>query len=163
MNILDSVPVLAMIRRNHGLEHATIHVLSGRLHNLAVAGHATLEGFNLYGEVETDSVVSAANEALARVRAGESRLVIHPNCGTSFATAGMIVGSAAWLASMGRGTVSKLPRVIMVATMALMFALPLGLLVQEHVTTSPEVGEARILGVERARRGNMTLHRVQIG
>lgn len=163
MNMLDTLPVVATIRRNHGLEHATIHVLSSRGKPLAIAGHATLDGFNLLGEVATADVETAANEALNRLRAGESRLVIHPNCGTNFVTAGTIVGATAWLASMGRGTVSKLPRVIVASTMALIFAMPLGLLVQEHVTTSPLVGEARVLGVTRERRGNLTVHHVRVG
>jgi hypothetical protein len=163
MNVLDTVPVVSTLRRNHGVEHATIHVLTSHVSPLAVAGHATLDGFNLFGEVITQDVINAANEALARLRNGESRLVIHPNCGTNFATAGTIVGAAAWLAGLGRGTVSKLPRVIIASTMALMFALPFGLLVQEHVTTSPLIGDARVLGVERTRRGHLTVHHVRLG
>ncbi len=163
MNVLDTLPGVSTLRRNHGVEHATIHVLASHVSPLAVAGHATFDGFNLFGEVATPDVITAANEALARLRAGESRLVIHPNCGTNFATAGTVVGAAAWLASLGRGTISKLPRVIIASTLALMFALPLGLLVQEHITTSPLVGAARVLGVERTRRGNLTVHHVRIG
>ena len=162
MNVLDDIPVVSTVRRNHGVEHATIHVLSGRVQNLAVVGHATLEGFNLYGEVETNQVESAVNDALTRLRAGESRLVIHPNCGTNFATAGMLAGLAAWVASFGKGTVGKLPRVIMASTIALIFALPLGLSVQQYVTTSPIVGDARLLGIERGKRGNVTMHRVKL-
>lgn len=162
MNILDEIPVVSDVRRNHGLEHATIHVLTSRVQNLALVGHATLEGFNLYGEVETDQVEWAANEALRRLRAGESRLVIHPNCGTNFATAGMLAGVAAWIASMGKGA-GKLPRIMMASTVALIFALPLGLSVQEYITTSPVVGDARILGIEREKRGNLTVHHVRIG
>ena len=163
MNFLDQVPIVSTVRRNHGVEHATIHVLTSRLQNLSMVGHATLDGFNLYGEVETDQVQSAADEALRRLRAGDSRLVIHPNCGTNFATAGMMAGTAAWLASsLGGSTASKLPRIIMASTVALIFALPLGLSVQEYVTTSPLVGDARVLSVERSRRGNMTVHRVRL-
>ena len=97
MNFLDQIPIVSTVRRNHGVEHATIHVLASRLQNLSLVGHATLDGFNLYGEVEADQVEFAANEALRRLRAGDSRLVIHPNCGTNFATAGMLAGIAAWL------------------------------------------------------------------
>ncbi|TMC58208.1 MAG: hypothetical protein E6J26_05270 [Chloroflexi bacterium] len=162
MNFLDQIPIVSTVPRNHGVEHATIHVLASRLQNLSLVGHATLDGFNLYGEVEADQVESAANEALRRLRAGDSRLVIHPNCGTNFATAGMLAGIAAWLASYGKDSASKLPRIIMASTVALIFALPLGLSVQEYVTTSPLVGEARVLGVERSKRGSMTVHRVRL-
>jgi Domain of unknown function (DUF6391) len=163
MNVLDDIPVISTIRRNHGLEHATIHVLTSRFPRLSMVGHATVSGFNLYGEVETAQVETAANEALARIRAGESRLVIHPNCGTNFATAGMVAGLAAWLASMGRGGFNKLPRMMLASTVGLLFAMPLGLRVQEHITTSAVVGAAAILGVTRGRRGNLTMHSVRIG
>ena len=163
MNVLDDIPIISTIRRNHGLEHATIHVLTARHPRLSMVGHATLDGFNLYGEVETTQVETAANEALARIRAGESRLVIHPNCGTNFATAGMVAGLAAWVASMGRGTANKLPRMMLASTVGLLFAMPLGLSVQEHITTSSDVGAAAILGVTRGRRGNLAMHSVKIG
>ena len=163
MNVLDQIPVVSTVRRNHGLEHATIHVLSSRIRTLSMVGHATVEGFNLYGEVDTDQVESAANEALARIRGGDSRLVIHPNCGTNFATAGVVVGLTAWLASAGKGTFNKIPRMIVASTAALLFAMPLGLSIQEYITTSAIVGDARILGVERGKRGSMTMHQVRIG
>src|SRR5438046_10399091 len=127
MNVLDDIPIVSTIRRNHGLEHATIHVLTGHHQRLSMVGHATLEGFNLYGDVETAEVEKAANEALARIRSGEKRLVIHPNCGTNFATAGMVAGLAAWAASMGRSNSSKLPRMMLASTVGLIFAMPLGL------------------------------------
>lgn len=163
MNVLDDIPVVSTIRRNHGLEHATIHVLTSHRARLSMVGHATLEGFNLYGDVETAEVEAAANEALARVRGGESRLVIHPNCGTNFATAGMVAGLAAWMASMGRSSSSKLPRMMIASTVGLIFAMPLGLSVQEHITTSPVVGSAAILGVTRGTGGGVTKHSVRIG
>jgi len=163
MNVLDDIPVISTIRRNHGLEHATIHVLTAHHPRLSMVGHATLEGLNLYGDVETAEVESAANEALARVRGGESRLVIHPNCGTNFATAGMVAGLAAWAASMGHSNSSKLPRMMLASTVGLIFAMPLGLSVQEHITTSPVVGTAAILGVTRSQSGNLTRHSVRVG
>jgi Domain of unknown function (DUF6391) len=163
MNVLDEIPIISKIRRNHGLEHATIHVLSAHYPRLSMVGHATVDGFNLYGEVETAQVEIAANEALERIRAGESRLVIHPNCGTNLATAGMVAGLAAWVASMGRGTTNKLPRMMLAATIGLLFAMPLGLTVQEHITTSPVVGNATIRGVTRGHRGSLTMHSVRIG
>ena len=56
MNFLDDIPIVSTIRRNHGLEHATIHVLSSHHLRLSMVGHATLDGFNLYGDVETSEV-----------------------------------------------------------------------------------------------------------
>ncbi|MBI1802104.1 MAG: hypothetical protein HYR71_10815 [Chloroflexi bacterium] len=164
MNILDSLPVVSTVRRNHGIEHATIHILTAQFRPAALVGHATLDGFNLYGEVATEQVEWAAGEALRRLRAGDSRLVIHPNCGTNFATAGMAAGIAAWIAGMGGGKMSgKLPRIMVASTLALMLAMPLGFSVQEHITTSPHVGGAQVLGVAREKRGGLTRHQVRIG
>jgi hypothetical protein len=52
---------------------------------------------------------------------------------------------------------------MLASTVGLLFAMPLGLSVQEHITTSAVVGAAAVLGVTRGRRGNLTMHRVKIG
>ncbi len=62
-----NLPVIRRIRRNHGLEHATIHVLSQRVKNLSMAGRSTATGFYLYGNITTGEVEAAAWEALRRM------------------------------------------------------------------------------------------------
>src|SRR5260221_12742627 len=82
-------------RRNHGLEHATVHVLSSRIKNLSIAGRSDHTGFYLCGQVSTSDVESAAAEALQRMRNGEDELAVHPNCGTGWGpTGGMARGAA---------------------------------------------------------------------
>jgi hypothetical protein len=75
-NILE-LPLLSRIRRNHGLEHATLHVLAKYLPQTMIAGHSDAGGFYIIGDVPTETMNSAVQEAIARLRAGESKLAIH--------------------------------------------------------------------------------------
>ena len=65
--ILD-LPVVRRTRRNHGLEHATIHVLSSRIKGLQMAGRSTDSGFVLLGEAPTELVEASVRDALSRMR-----------------------------------------------------------------------------------------------
>ena len=71
-------PPFSRVRRNHGLEHATIHVLSERYPNTTFIGRSDGKGFYIYGQVATDVLRAAVNEALTRLRNGEHSLAIHP-------------------------------------------------------------------------------------
>ena len=54
------------IRRNHALEHATIHLLSARHPHLSLVGRSDTAGFYLFGNVPTELVDEAVHEALSR-------------------------------------------------------------------------------------------------
>src|SRR5512146_3538660 len=95
---LPEIPFISRVRRNHGLEHATLHILSERHPGLPMAGHSDFGGFWIVGNLEVDDLQSAVDEALERMNNGEEELAIHPNCGTNFATAGVMAGGAAFLA-----------------------------------------------------------------
>ena len=162
------LPVIYRVRRNHGLEHATLHVLSGHHPGLPLAGHSDAGGYWILGELQTEEVANAAREALARLLAGEAKLAIHPNCGTNFAAAGIFAGLAAGLAMFGvgrklRDNFERLPTAVMFATLALIFAQPLGLALQEHVTTSGKPGDLHVLEVQQRKQGKLTIHRVVTG
>jgi len=43
--------IIERIRRNHALEHATLHVLESQRPNLRAGGRATAHGFYLYGDL----------------------------------------------------------------------------------------------------------------
>jgi hypothetical protein len=161
--ILD-VPFIKRTRRNHALEHATIHVLSGRQRGLAIAGRSTASGFYLYGQVATEDVARAVNEALGRLRAGESQLAIHPNCGTNLVTSVMMSGLAAFTV-MGvnrrdRSALERLPTLLLTTAAALIAAQPIGAAAQEHITTLADLGNLRVTGIRPVSRGRMTIHRV---
>jgi len=163
MSLLD-FPPLSRIRRNHGLEHATIHILARKSAHTPMAGHSDTGGFWLLGELDTDLVRASAAEALQRMKNGEHKLAVHPNCGTNFVTAGMAGGLAGAAAMFGArkwtDQVMRLPLAITLATLALIFSQPFGFLIQEHVTTSGRPGALEIVDVVPTRRGRFTAHRV---
>lgn len=157
--------MLSRIRRNHGLEHAVIHILAKQVPGVSLAGHSDAGGFWLLGEVPTDKVETAVNHALTRLRAGESHLAIHPNCGTNFVTSGMLAGLAGAFSMLGvgprgRDKLERLPMAGLLATLALIFSRPLGYRIQQRITTSGNPGNLEIVSVKPSVRGRVTAHRV---
>ncbi|GAB4578727.1 MAG: hypothetical protein Fur0022_14630 [Anaerolineales bacterium] len=163
MNILE-IPPISRIRRNHGLEHATIHILSRKSPHTPMAGHSDTGGFWLIGELDTDLIRQCATEALHRMKNGEHKLAVHPNCGTNFVTAGLAGGLAGAAAMLGArkwtDQVARLPLAVSLATLALIMTQPFGFLLQEYVTTSGKPGGMEIVDVIPTRRGKFTAHRV---
>ena len=166
MGLFDSYPIIN-IRRNHGLEHATIHVLSEKVSPLAMVGRSDLNGFTLYGQVETEDVYYAAQEALRRLQTGQAELAVHPRCGTIIATTGILTGLSAFLAvsTIGRPRDrirwSAIPEVILAATFAALASQPLGMLVQERFTVSGKPGKLTITDVVRSSNDKVVIHRVK--
>ncbi|HZD57040.1 MAG TPA: DUF6391 domain-containing protein [Anaerolineales bacterium] len=168
MSILESlvsIPAISRVRRNHGLEHATLHVLSQRFPRVSMAGHSDMRGFWLLGDVSLEAVQESIEEALARMRAGEHDLAVHEHCGTNFVTAGIMAGLAAGGSMFGvgrrfRDKLERLPLAVMMATVALIFSQPLGLLFQERVTTSGQPGNLEVLEITASKRGRINAYRV---
>lgn len=61
--MLLNLPLILETRRNHALEHATLHMLARKYPHQSMAGHSNPTGFFLLGSFETDDVRSAAAEA----------------------------------------------------------------------------------------------------
>lgn len=163
-DLLDQ-PVVARIRRNHGLEHATIHMLSRRPGAGRIAGHSDANGFWLFGNLDEEQISRAVEEALSRLRAGERHLAIHPNCGTNLVTSGILAGMAGAIAMSGagrsaRGSLARLPFAAFFATLALILSRPLGTRIQQQITTTGDPADLEILSIERRPRGNIMAHRV---
>jgi hypothetical protein len=159
-------PLINRIRRNHGLEHATIHVLSSRFPRRGIAGRADAQGFFILGDLSTEAIIQAAQEALQRLQEGEGHLAIHPNCGTNFLTAGLLAALGSYFALLGGNTqrwrdrIERLPLAIMAAVAALLVAQPLGAAAQRHLTTHSDMAGMQLLAVKRLRRGRTAIHRV---
>jgi len=156
---------LSRVRRNHGLEHATLHVLSQRFPQVPMAGHSDSQGFWILGNVPQEDVVEAAHSALQRLQAGQRQLAVHPNCGTNFATAGIFAGLSAWLPLAGAGNrwrdrLERLPLAMTLATLALVLSRPLGQLVQERITTSGNPGSLELVEARFAQRGSVRACRI---
>jgi hypothetical protein len=164
LNILNFF--FSRIRRNHGLEHATIHVLSEALPGRRLIGRSDFGGFWLLGEVGTEELAEAVQAALARLRAGEHNLAVHPNCGTNYVTYGAAAGLGAFAALAGAGPerrdkLERLPLAALLATLGLILAQPLAFRVQQRVTTSGYPGGLRIESVVRSDLGGRTAHRIK--
>jgi hypothetical protein len=160
------------VRRNHGLEHATIHLLSRKIRNLNMAGRSVIDGFFLYGNADTETVRAAVEEAITRMRNGEHTLAIHPNCGTGLVTAGFLTSLTTLLGTIGVGEnwrekLSRLPTLIVLSTAAIILAQPMGLSLQRHITTLGDLGDLEVVDISRyditmpfsAR--TLTVHRVR--
>ena len=156
------------IRRNHALEHATIHILTEIRPGISLVGRSDWKGYLLYGDVETAQVEWAAYEALARLKSGEHWLAVHPRCGTILATTGVLSGLAVFITlgisnPRGRLRWASLPEAILAATVTAVLAQPLGLLVERYLTTSADLGDLSILRVYRQSSGRLPVHRIETG
>jgi hypothetical protein len=163
MTILD-LPMISSLRRNHGLEHATINILSHHFPYRQMAGYSYPGGFFILGDIPTTDLREAVVEGLARMNNGEHSLAIHENCGTNYAVSGFVAGLLAWLGMAGarsrRDKVERLPLIIALATLGFIASQPLGPEVQRHVTTSGDPQSLAIVDVFPIRIGRLSLHRV---
>jgi len=152
------------VRRNHGLEHATIHVLAGHKRR-SMAGYSAVNGFWLMGDLDTEEVNSAVDEALHRMKNGEPELAIHPGCGTNYVTAGTLAALAAFFSFLGartwRDKLERLPLAMAFITGAIVFSQPLGMKLQAEVTTNGHVGELEVTSVKKVSSAPIVMHRVE--
>jgi hypothetical protein len=164
MNFLRDLIPIGSVRRTHGLEHATIHVLSEHYPYVTFAGRATADGFFIYGNVPTEAIAAAVDEALRRIRAGEHYLAIHPRCGTNFVVAGVLAGLSSFAVSGNRTRplADRLARVTLASTAAVLLAQPLGPIIQERITTSPELDNLEIKGITRHQWGKVVVHKIAV-
>jgi len=157
--ILD-LPFILETRRNHALEHATLHMLA-HSYKGSMAGHSNPTGFFLLGNFSTPDVWVCATEALERLREGESGLAIHAGCGTNMATTALLAGTLSWSVLRGaKSTLMKillLPIAVAMAVVGVLLARPLGPWLQKYVTTEANMGHMQIIDIIPIRKG---VHRV---
>lgn len=153
--------MITATRRNHAVEHATVTVLLERHgFNKSMAGRSNSDGFFIYGNVDTEELRSAADEALHRMQGGEATLAVSPFCGTNIAVTGVLAGVAT-LALAGGASKDKwgrLPGVMLGAMAAVIAGQPLGRLAQKYVTTSPDVSSFRIDSITEKGFGPLKAH-----
>lgn len=139
------------VRRHHALEHATISVVTEWHPSVFLSGRSNARGFYVFGEIETDELRAAVDEAARRLRAGEAELAIHPRCGTNLAVAGVLSGVAAGMASQFGPRRNRLPYAILASLGALMLAPRFGTAAQRHMTTLADLGALEVEAVSRRR------------
>lgn len=160
-HMLLNLPLILETRRNHALEHATLHILAHRYSHQSMAGHSNPTGFFLLGTFKTDDVKSAAAEAFTRLNAGESGLAVHPGCGTNIATTALLAGTFAWAPLRGAKStfwrVWLIPIAVVFAAFGYWLSKPLGPWLQKYITTEADLGDMQIVDVRLVRPG---VHRI---
>jgi len=154
---------VSRIQRNHGLEHATIHVLSGKHKNFSAQGNSDHRGFhlNIYGNIPEEAIHEAVHEAHKRMNNGEQELAVHPNCGTVLLTTAAI----ATLAAQGTFALEQkrqrrpgmdlsvvingLPTAVLAVVFALIISKPIGIYLQEKFTTEGDLGDLQIVSIRK--------------
>ncbi len=158
--ILD-LPLILETRRNHALEHATIHLLSRKNSSKRMAGHSNPTGFFLIGDLDTQEIWAATTEAHTRLNSGEADLAVHPGCGTNMATTSLLSAGLAWLPlRRTRSTpwlILLIPISLLLALLGYQLSRPLGPWLQKYVTTEANLGSLQIVDIIPVRKG---LHRV---
>lgn len=145
-----NVPFIRRIRRNHGLEHATVHLLSRKFRGSPLMGRSSDTGFILFADVPQADVEAAVREALNRMKRGEHGLAIHPGCGTSRLTTGILTSIAGIAAASGvsrRDAFNRLPLMMVLMMLAVLVSEPLGLALQKHFTTEGDPGDLEVLDI----------------
>jgi hypothetical protein len=160
MNILEFPSYLAT-RRNHALEHATLKILARKYDDKTLAGHSNPTGFFIFGEIATDDIRNAINEAMTRLRAGEHDLAIHPGCGTNLATSMVLPATFMFVPFQGarsrRGQLLLLPVALLMGAVGFLLSKPLGPWLQRNVTTEADLGNLQITNITHTRKG---VHRI---
>jgi hypothetical protein len=154
---------VSRIRRNHGLEHATIHVLAEKFKNFSAQGNSDHRGFhlNVYGNIPEEAVYGAVQEAHQRMKDGEKELAVHPNCGTVLLT----TAAMATLAAQATFTLEQkrqrrsgvdlsvlvggLPTAVLAVVLALIVSRPLGIYLQAKYTTEGDLGDLQITSIRK--------------
>jgi hypothetical protein len=154
---LKSVLGNRILRRNHALEHATIVVMMEREPGRRFNGFSTDEGFFVQGVRSTGEVDSAAREALRRLRAGERKLAVHRNCGTTIVAANLLA-AVFFLGALGLGLYLGWNIYLLILSgivLSLALRLPLSLFLQRFVTTDADLSNAEVGWVEPAKPQDM--------
>jgi hypothetical protein len=156
---------ITRLRRNHALEHAILQVLAQHGHSGSIAGYSDWNGCWIAGDISTEELFQAAEEAMGRLRNGESGLAIHPACGTNFVVSGAVAGTAAWLAMLLppnnlKKKLERWPLVVALITVVLMFTQPLGPRIQANFTTEANMGALHIRGIIRSTHNRWVSHRI---
>jgi hypothetical protein len=123
------------VKQNHALEHATIVLLSRKYPDVRFAGISFAAGFFVFGDVPTEAILPAAQEALTLLRTTSPELAIHERCGTNLAVTAMLTGLSAMTVARMRRPYGSLNNVILATMAAMIVSRPLGLTVQRYITT----------------------------
>ncbi len=160
--------LLLRIQRNHALEHATINLLTQRYPKAQIFGFSGPVGFTLYSSLTAEEVIPATREALSALKAGESELAIHENCGTNLVVTAALttLATVLGLGTLGTGKrrllrfAERLPQAVLLNAVALTVAKPIARWVQATLTTDANLDDTEISSFFTDYQGGM--HRVRV-
>lgn len=157
-------PIIQRIRRNHALEHATMHILARGGERIRLVGRSDWGGFTIYGNVDTQRLIDAAQDGLARLKQHQDWLAVHPRCGTNLATGVLAASLIGQVATSGlRSPLLRYLGAGLAVLAGFVLARPLGMAAQGLITTSANLRGAYIASVKRQTRGGVMRHRVLVG
>lgn len=134
------------LRRNHALEHATIVVMMEREPGRRFNGFSDDDGFFVQGVRSLEEVDSAAREALRRLHAGEKKLAVHRNCGTTIVAANLLA-AVSFIVALGLGLYLGWNIYLLILggiALSLALRVPLSLFLQRFVTTDADLTNTEV-------------------
>ncbi len=146
-----------ILRRNHALEHATIAVMMEKEPGRKFNGFSTDDGFFVQGVRSIGEVDSAAREAIRRLRAGERKLAVHRNCGTTIVAANLLA-AVFFLGALVLGLYLGWDVYLLILggiVLSLLLRVPLSLFLQRFVTTNADLSNAEVGWVEPVKPRDM--------
>jgi hypothetical protein len=158
--------LLRRVRRNHALEHATIALLSRRYPGATAMGFSGPRGFTLFTDLTAEEVYPTVQEALRMLKRGHTALAIHPNCGTNLVAAAVLTTAVTALGlrsskeKLGE-RLERLLQMVLLNTLVLLVARPLGSWLQSHLTVDTDVKGVEIASILTRYQGAMQRIEVQ--
>jgi hypothetical protein len=154
------------MRRNHGLEHATLNLLAKIHPKQPFAGHSDAGGFWILGEIPTGELSQIISVALEKLKSGQSNLAIHQNCGTNLLVSGFAAGLAGAVGLLGvgerpRDKFERIPVITALSVLALIISKPLGPILQKKLTTSGDPGSLKIVSIAKHTLNSFPAHRIK--
>jgi hypothetical protein len=148
VQVAQQIMLGGAVKQNHALEHATIVLLSRKYPDVRLAGISFAAGFFVFGDLPTEAILPAAQEALHLLRTSSPELAIHERCGTNLAVTGLVTSLSAMAVAKMRRPYGNFNNVMLATTAAIILSRPLGLTVQRYVTTQTPNASMTITGVK---------------
>lgn len=136
------------MRQNHALEHATINVLRQRYRTSGVVGMPAENGFHLRGRVSPDTVISATQEALRRLKRGERTLAWSRGCPTSLVATQVLLAMLFMAIVLGIWREFTAPPFLVALLGGALLGPPLSPYLQRLLLVDPDPGTLQLQDVE---------------
>lgn len=139
------------MRQNHALEHATINVLRQRYRVSGIVGMPAENGFHLRGRVAPETVISATQEAIRRLKRGERQLAWSRACPTSLVATQLLLAVILLVTVLGIWREFTVPPVMIALLGAALLGPLLSPYLQRFLLVDPNPGQLQFRDVEPER------------